>query len=172
MTFAEAEDRPFETIMSGPVAGAEGAGELARLYELGDVITADVGGTSFDTCLVTDGRAQLMYQGEVEGLPVQTPWVDVRSIGAGGGSIAHVDVGGLLKVGPASAGRSTRARRATGAAASEPTVTDAAFVLGMLGPAELASGIGLDPRAGRVPRSRLSLSASASPSDRSRARTS
>ena len=57
-----------------------------------------------------------MYQGEVEGMPVQTPWVDVRSIGAGGGSIAHVDVGGLLKVGPASAGAAAgpgvlRARR-------------------------------------------------------------
>ena len=132
MTFAEAEDRPFETIMSGPVAGAEGAGELARLYELGDVITADVGGTSFDTCLVTDGRAQLMYQGEVEGLPVQTPWVDVRSIGAGGGSIAHVDVGGLLKVGPASAGAQP-GPACYGRGGELPTVTDAAFFLGMLG---------------------------------------
>ena len=67
MTFAEAEERPFETIISGPVAGAEGAAELARQLELGDVITADVGGTSFDTCLITDGRAQVMYQGEVVG---------------------------------------------------------------------------------------------------------
>jgi N-methylhydantoinase A len=143
MTFAEAEDRPFETIMSGPVAGAEGAGELARLYELGDVITADVGGTSFDTCLVTGGRAQLMYQGEVEGLPVQTPWVDVRSIGAGGGSIAHVDVGGLLKVGPASAGAQP-GPACYGRGGELPTVTDAAFFLGMLGEGRLASGIGLD----------------------------
>jgi N-methylhydantoinase A len=148
MTFTEAEERPFETIMSGPVAGAEGAGELARRLGLGDVITADVGGTSFDTCLVTDGRPQLMYEGSVEGLPVQTPWVDVRSIGAGGGSIAHVDVGGLLKVGPASAGAvpGPACYRRGG---DQPTVTDAAFVLGMLGEGRLASGIALDAESAR-----------------------
>jgi N-methylhydantoinase A len=148
MTFTEAEERPFETIMSGPVAGAEGAGELARRLGLGDVITADVGGTSFDTCLVTDGRPQLMYEGSVEGLPVQTPWVDVRSIGAGGGSIAHVDVGGLLKVGPASAGAvpGPACYRRGG---DQPTVTDAAFVLGMLGEGRLASGITLHAESAR-----------------------
>jgi N-methylhydantoinase A len=149
MTFAEAEERPFETIMSGPVAGAEGAGELARRLGLGDVITADVGGTSFDTCLVTDGRPQLMYEGEVEGLPVQTPWVDVRSIGAGGGSIAHVDVGGLLKVGPASAG-AVPGPACYGRGGDQPTVTDAAFFLGMLGEGRLASGIGLDTEKARA----------------------
>lgn len=143
MTFSEAEDRPFETIMSGPVAGAEGAGEFARRLELGDVITADVGGTSFDTCLVTDGRPQLMYEGEVVGLPVQTPWVDVRSIGAGGGSIAFVDIGGLLKVGPGSAG-AVPGPACYGRGGTEPTVTDAAFFLGMLGEGRLASGIALD----------------------------
>jgi N-methylhydantoinase A len=146
MTFAEAEARPFETIMSGPVAGAEGAGELARSLDLGEVITADVGGTSFDTCLVTDGRAQLMYEGEVEGLPVQTPWVDVRSIGAGGGSLAHVDVGGLLKVGPGSAG-AVPGPACYGRGGTQATVTDAAFVLGMLGQGNLASGITLDGEA-------------------------
>src|SRR5205085_1132829 len=94
MTFAEAERRPFETILSGPVAGAEGAAELARALELGDVISADVGGTSFDTCLITSGRPQVRYEGRVDGMPVQTPWIDVRSIGAGGGSTAYADVGG------------------------------------------------------------------------------
>ncbi|MBM3676542.1 MAG: hydantoinase/oxoprolinase family protein [Actinobacteria bacterium] len=143
MTFEEAEGRPFETIMSGPVAGAEGAGELARSLGLGDVITADVGGTSFDTCLVTGGRAQLMYEGEVEGLPVQSPWVDVRSIGAGGGSIAYVDVGGLLRVGPASAG-AVPGPACYGRGGTSPTVTDAALVLGMLGHGVLASGLVLD----------------------------
>ncbi len=143
MTFAEAEERPFETIMSGPVAGAEGAGELARTLDLGDVITADVGGTSFDTCLVSDGRAQLMYEGEVEGMPVQTPWVDVRSIGAGGGSLATVDVGGLLTVGPGSAG-AVPGPACYGRGGTQPAVTDAALVLGMLGAGVLASGIVLD----------------------------
>lgn len=143
MTFGEAEARPFETIMSGPVAGAEGAGELARLLDLGDVITADVGGTSFDTCLVVNGQPELMYEGEVEGLPVQAPWVDVRSIGAGGGSIAHVDVGGLMRVGPRSAG-AVPGPACYGRGGTEPTVTDAAFLLGMLGDGSLASGIVLD----------------------------
>ncbi|MGH2451915.1 MAG: hydantoinase/oxoprolinase family protein, partial [Candidatus Limnocylindria bacterium] len=147
MTFAEAEERPFETIMSGPVAGAEGAGELARQLKLGDVITADVGGTSFDTCLVRGGRPELMYEGEVVGLPVQTPWVDVRSIGAGGGSVAFVDVGGLLKVGPRSAG-AVPGPACYGRGGTEPTVTDAAFALGMLGEGRLASGITLDREMG------------------------
>lgn len=143
MTFAEASERPFETIMSGPVAGAEGAAELSRRLNLGDLITADVGGTSFDTCVIVDGRPQLLYQGEVVGLPVQTPWVDVRSIGAGGGSIARVDIGGLLRVGPESAG-ALPGPVCYGRGGVEPTVTDAALCLGMLGGGHLASGIVLD----------------------------
>lgn len=143
MTFAEAEERPFETIMSGPVAGAEGAGELARRLDIKELVTADVGGTSFDTCLVVNGRPQLMYEGTVVGLPVQTPWVDVRSIGAGGGSIAYVDSGGLLRVGPQSAG-AVPGPASYGRGGTEPTVTDSALVLGMLGEGKLASGIKLD----------------------------
>ena len=148
MTFAEAEARPFETIQSGPVAGAEGAAELARNVGLADVVSADVGGTSFDTCLITDGRPQMMYEGRVVGLPVQAQWVDVRSIGAGGGSIAYVDVGGLRRVGPGSAGADpgpVSYRRG----GTEPAVTDAAAVLGMLGEGDLAGGIRLDVDAGR-----------------------
>jgi N-methylhydantoinase A len=143
MTFGEAASRPFETVMSGPVAGANGAGEIARRLGIEQVITADVGGTSFDTCLVSAGRPQLMYQGSIVGLPVLTPWVDVRSIGAGGSSIAHVDVGGLLKVGPRSAG-SDPGPASYGRGGTEPTVTDAAFLLGMLGPGELAGSVTLD----------------------------
>jgi len=125
------------------VAGAEGAAELARTLGLGDVIAADVGGTSFDTCLITDGRPQVMYEGRIVGLPVQTPWVDVRSIGAGGGSLAYVDVGGLLRVGPGSAG-AVPGPACYGRGGTKPTVTDAAFLLGMLGEGLLASGIQLD----------------------------
>src|SRR6202012_720759 len=87
-----------------PVAGAQGAAELALRLGYSQLITADGGGTSFDTCLIQDGRLPILSQGETVGLPVQTPWVDVRSIGAGGGSIAYVDRGGLLRVGPRSAG--------------------------------------------------------------------
>ncbi|UCH27479.1 MAG: hydantoinase/oxoprolinase family protein [Trueperaceae bacterium] len=143
MTFAEARERPFETIMSGPVAGAEGAAVLARQLGLAGVITADVGGTSFDTCLVEDGRPHMTYQGEIVGLPVQSAWVDVRSIGAGGGSIAFVDTGGLLRVGPRSAGADP-GPACYGRGGSEATVTDAAFYLGMLGSGVFASGTRLD----------------------------
>src|SRR5437588_6964555 len=143
MSFAEARDRPFETILSGPVAGAQGAAALARKLGIGDAISADVGGTSFDTCLIVEGRPQLLYQGTIVGLPVQTSWVDVRSIGAGGGSIAYVDVGGLLRVGPRSAG-ARPGPACYGRGGAEPTVTDAALALGMLGPGELAGGIVLD----------------------------
>ena len=89
MSFSEARERAFETIMSGPVAGAEGAAELTKVLDLGDLVTADVGGTSFDTAFIKDGKPQLLYEGSVINMPLQTPWVDVRSIGAGGGSIAR-----------------------------------------------------------------------------------
>jgi N-methylhydantoinase A len=146
MTFSEAADRPFETIMSGPVAGAEGASELAQAFGYEHVITADVGGTSFDTCLISNGRPTTLYEGEVVGLPVQTPWVDVRSIGAGGGSIAFVDEGGLLRVGPRSAGAEP-GPACYGRGGTEPTVTDAAFLLGMLAEGHLAGGVNLDRQA-------------------------
>ena len=64
------------------------------------MVSADVGGTSFDTCLIINGRPQIHFEGKIVGLPVQSPWVDVRSIGAGGGSIAYVDDGGLIRSGP------------------------------------------------------------------------
>jgi N-methylhydantoinase A len=143
MTFKDANGSLSQTVMSGPVAGVEGAAELTRALNLGNLITADVGGTSFDACIVVNGRPKLMYQGEIIGMPVQMPWVDVRSIGAGGGSIAYVDEGGLLRVGPESAGADP------GPACYQrggtlPTITDAAFVLGMLGKGELTSGLQLD----------------------------
>ena len=143
MTFGEARKRSFETIMSGPVAGAEGAAELSRRYSLGDLVSADVGGTSFDTALIQNGRPQLLYQGEIADMPVQSPWVDVRSIGAGGGSIAYVDEGGLLQVGPKSAGADP-GPACYGRGGVEPTTSDAAFCLGMLGDGRLASGLVLN----------------------------
>ena len=143
MTFSEAEDRPFETIMSGPVAGAEGGGELSRQLDLGGLITADVGGTSFDTCVITRGRPTLLFEGKIVGMPLQTPWVDVRSIGAGGGSIAQVDVGGLLRVGPESGGADP-GPACYGKGGENACMTDAACYLGMLGEGKLASGLQLD----------------------------
>lgn len=143
MTFAEAEDRPFETIMSGPVGGAQGGGELAQMLGIDTLITADVGGTSFDTSLIINGQPQVLFEGMIDNMPVQTPWVDVRSIGAGGGSIAHVDVGNLMRVGPQSAG-AVPGPACYGKGGTVPTMTDAAAHLGMLGRGALASGITLD----------------------------
>jgi N-methylhydantoinase A len=142
VAFSEARSRPFETVMSGPVAGAVGASRLCDALGLELAITADVGGTSFDTCLLVEARPRVKYEGEVVGMPLQTPWVDVRSVGAGGGSIAWVERG-LLHVGPRSAGADPGpvcyARGGT-----EPTVTDAAVTLGMFAREELASGLKLD----------------------------
>jgi N-methylhydantoinase A len=142
LTFTEAERRPFETVMSGPVAGVIGAAELCGRLGIEMAITADVGGTSFDTCLIVDGEPHLKHEGEIDSMPVQTPWVDVRSIGAGGGSIVHVDAG-LLRVGPHSAG-ALPGPACYGAGGSQPTVTDATVLLGMIPPGEIAGGIVLD----------------------------
>ena len=146
MTFAEAEERPFETIMSGPVAGVEGAGELARQAGTDTLITADVGGTSFDTAVVLNGRPQLMYEGRVVGLPVQTP-LGRCSLHRGGRRLDRLRRARRSAPGGASKrGAPNRDRRLTGAGGTEPTVTDAALVLGMLGRGELAGGISLDFR--------------------------
>lgn len=143
MTFSEAEERPFETIMSGPVGGAQGASEFANILNSDKIVTADVGGTSFDTALIINGEPQVLFEGEIDHMPILSPWVDVRSIGAGGGSIARADAGGFMRVGPQSAGADP-GPVCYGNGGSEPTVTDGAAFLGMLGGGDLASGITLD----------------------------
>ncbi len=143
MSFDEASQRPYETIMSGPVAGVEGAAELSKRMGLHAMVTADVGGTSFDTSLIIDGRPELLYRGEIVGLPLQIPWVDVRTVGAGGGSIAYMDVGGLLRVGPRSAG-AVPGPACYGTGGTQVSTTDAACYLGMLGTGEFESGLSLD----------------------------
>src|SRR2546421_5469169 len=137
-----APGRPFEPTLSGPVAGARAVAALARELDLRQAIAADVGGPSFDTCLIDAGRPSVLYQGEVVGLPIQTPWIDVRSIGAGGGSIAYVDSGGLLRVGPQSAGADP-GPACYGRGGKQPTVTDAALMLGMIPAAEIAGEVSL-----------------------------
>src|SRR3954470_11571109 len=153
VAFSEARLRPFETVMSGPVAGAVGASRLCDELGLELAITADVGGTSFDTCLLVDGRPRVKYEGEVVGMPLQTPWVDVRSVGAGGGSIAWVERG-LLTVGPRSAG-AVPGPVCYGRGGTEPTVTDAAVCLGMFARDTLASGLRLDLRPAEAALERL-----------------
>ncbi|WP_424531910.1 hydantoinase/oxoprolinase family protein [Sphaerisporangium viridialbum] len=139
-TLAEAAARPFETILSGPVAGAAATARVARALGIRSAVVADVGGTSFDTALIEDARLPLLFQGEVEGLPLQSPWADVRSVGAGGGSVAYVDVGGLLRVGPRSAG-AVPGPACYQRGGAEPTVTDAALHLGMIIPGPMSGGV-------------------------------
>jgi N-methylhydantoinase A len=143
LLFEEAQERSFQTIMSGPAAGVIAAAKLAQQMGTGVAVSADVGGTSFDTCLITQGSPRLRHEAQVGGIPIQTPWIDVRSIGAGGGSIAYVDAGGLLRVGPESAGAQP-GPACYGRGGRSPTVTDAAVLLGLLAEGSLSDGLRLD----------------------------
>jgi N-methylhydantoinase A len=119
-------------ILSGPAGGVIGAAAFSRLIGRSNLITIDMGGTSLDASLVLD-HAPVLYQGaEFEQLPINTPSLNIQTIGAGGGSIAWIDEGGALQVGPQSAG-ARPGPAAYGLGGSVPTFTDAALVLGYLG---------------------------------------
>ena len=131
------------TALSGPAAGVVGAA-LFEPEGRDGVVTFDMGGTSSDVGLVRDGEVERTTEGAVGGHPVRVPMVDVETVGAGGGSVAWVDDGGALRVGPRSAGADP-GPACYGRGGEEPTVTDAALVLGYLGPeTELGSGLALD----------------------------
>ena len=132
MDAATARARPVRTALSGPAAGVTAAAHIAVEAGYPNVITGDVGGTSFDVSLIADGRPATAAQTSIDfGLVVRTPMTEIVTIGAGGGSIAWVDRGGLLRVGPESAG-STPGPVAYGRGNDRPTVTDANVVLGRI----------------------------------------
>ena len=134
MQIDRAAQQPVRTVLSGPAAGTVGAAELAALAGIEDVISCDMGGTSFDVALIPKGMpAQSTGRQIAYGVPVQLPMVDIHTIGAGGGSIAWVDRGGVLQVGPESAGAEP-GPAAYGRGGDRPTVTDANAVLGRLDP--------------------------------------
>ena len=134
MQIDRAAQQPVRTVLSGPAAGTVGAAELAALAGIEDVISCDMGGTSFDVALIPKGKpAQSTGRQIAYGVPVQLPMVDIHTIGAGGGSIAWVDRGGVLQVGPESAGAEP-GPAAYGRGGDQPTVTDANAVLGRLDP--------------------------------------
>jgi len=134
---------PVRTALSGPAAGVIAAGYIAECAGLPDVITGDVGGTSFDVALIAGGAGRLAAQTAIDfGMVVRTPMIEITTIGAGGGSIAWVDRGGLLNIGPESAG-SDPGPVAYGRGNDRPTVTDANVVLGRIDP-ERPIGGGLD----------------------------
>lgn len=132
MSTATARRFPVRTALSGPAAGVIAAAAIAGAAGFPDIVTADLGGTSFDVSLVAGGEAALAAQTTIDfGMVVRTPMIEITTIGAGGGSIAHVDAGGLLAVGPESAG-SRPGPVAYAQGNTRPTLTDANIVLGRI----------------------------------------
>jgi N-methylhydantoinase A len=132
-TFRAARERPVNVTNSGPIAGAIAGAYIARLVGYANAITLDMGGTSCDVALIEDGEPKFAAESTVEGYPVQISTIDLNIVGAGGGSIAWIDSGGSLRVGPQSAGADPGpvCYRLGG---TEPTVTDANLVTGRLSP--------------------------------------
>lgn len=128
LTAKSARERPLQTLLSGPVGGAMGDVELARVSERRNLIGVDMGGTSFDVSLVVDGNPDISTEAELEGLPMLMSVVNIHTVGAGGGSVAWLEAGGL-RVGPRSAGAKP-GPACYGRGGTEPTVTDANLVLG------------------------------------------
>ena len=139
MSLAAASTSAVRTVLSGPATGVVGALKVGMLAGFPNLITFDMGGTSTDVSLIADGRPRLAGEMEVHGYPLKTPMLDINTVGAGGGSIAYLDAGGHLKVGPRSAG-SVPGPVCYGLGNTEPTVTDANVVLQTLNPRHLLGG--------------------------------
>jgi N-methylhydantoinase A len=132
------------TVLSGPAGGAVGAAWIARAADVHDAVCLDMGGTSCDVSVALEGGAVIAGERQVGDRPLALPMVDVHTVGAGGGSVAWLDAGGALRVGPRSAG-AVPGPAAYGRGGTEPTVTDANLVLGYLDAASpLAGGVDLD----------------------------
>ena len=164
LSTATAVAQPVRTVLSGPAAGIAAALHLAGAVGVSNLITYDMGGTSTDVALIA-GAAPLKRETLLEGLVIRLPQLDIHTVGAGGGSIAAIDAGGSLQVGPDSAG-ATPGPAAYGKGGTRPTITDANVLLGRLGPGQdlgrslridaaaalasmtgLATGLGLDAEA-------------------------
>ena len=137
--FETASTLPVRTVLSGPSTGVVAAQALAAMVGMPELITFDMGGTSTDVALLTGGACRMASEAEVHGYPIKAPMLDIHTVGAGGGSIAYVDGGGLLKVGPRSAGAHP-GPVCYGLGSTEPTVTDANVVLQTLNPTHLLGG--------------------------------
>lgn len=137
--FDTAARLPVRTVLSGPSTGVVAAQAISRMAGFDNIITFDVGGTSSDVALLQHGVCGLTGEATVHGYPIKAPMLDIHTVGAGGGSIAHVDNGGLLKVGPRSAGADP-GPVCYGKGSTEPTVTDANILLQTLNPDEILGG--------------------------------
>ena len=143
MSVDTARSLPVRTTLSGPAAGVIAGARIAEAAGFANVITCDMGGTSFDVALVAEGRSAYCLQTAIDfGLVVRTPMIEITTIGAGGGSIAAVDRGGYLTVGPESAGADP-GPACHGRGNDRPTVTDANLALGRINPDRPIGG-GLD----------------------------
>jgi N-methylhydantoinase A/oxoprolinase/acetone carboxylase beta subunit len=139
---ADAAEEPARLLLSGPAGGVLAAAAVAQVNGFADAVTFDMGGTSTDVCLVLGGAPAPAAQRDVAGLPVRLPSLDVHTIGAGGGSIARIDPGGALVVGPRSAG-AVPGPACYGRGGTEPTVTDADLVLGRIPAGHAFPGLGV-----------------------------
>ena len=129
----------LRTVLSGPAAGAVACREVTRTERLERAIGLDMGGTSADVSIVEEGGLVRSTEGEINDLPINTPLVDINTVGAGGGSIAWIDAGGGLRVGPQSAGADP-GPICYGRGGTRPTVTDANLVLGRIDPDAFLTG--------------------------------
>src|SRR5262245_56992881 len=132
MTVETALAKPVHTILSGPAGGVVAGAHFAALPGAGNVITMDVGGTSTDISLIRNGRPETTRAAKIGQIPIRMPTIDINAIGAGGGSIAWIDDGGALRVGPMSA-EAVPGPACYGRGGSRPTISDANLVLGRLG---------------------------------------
>lgn len=130
LTFSLAEAEPIATVLSGPAGGVAGALYVAKATERRNVLSVDVGGTSLDACLIVDSQPMDVFEASIENFPMLQPIFDLRTLGAGGGSIAWID-NKLLRVGPQSAGAAP-GPACYGRGGTQATVTDAAVVLGYI----------------------------------------
>ena len=137
-TAERAAREPVRTILSGPAGGVVAAAWLAKRLQIPRAISFDMGGTSTDLCLI-EGQPRTTSETTLGGLPVAVPVLDVHSVGAGGGSLARLDAGGALRVGPESSG-ATPGPACYRRGGTQPTVTDANLVLGRLDPGHFLGG--------------------------------
>lgn len=140
MAIDEASRLPAGLLLSGPAGGVVAASGLGETHGFGTLLTFDMGGTSTDVCRIEEGRPELVYERTVDGYVVRMPSVAVHTVGAGGGSIAWVDDGGSIRVGPQSAGAEP-GPVCYAMGGTEPTVTDANLVLGRIPPETLLAGV-------------------------------
>jgi N-methylhydantoinase A len=157
MSVERASQSPVHTMFSGPAGGVSGAAFMAGLAGFPQALGFDMGGTSTDVSLIQDGKPTISRQTSLGYYPLKVPSVEVHSVGAGGGSIAHVPMTGALRVGPESAG-ALPGPASYGKGGDRPTVTDANVVLGRLPPRLLGGRMTLDVKAAEEAVSRIARS--------------